>query len=106
MYEKYDDNDIGPLDCEEIEGYVPETSDLLLQYANEFEQSRRREHLDKDALALKARLDQECGSDSDPNELIEMELPKKERWDCESILSTYSNIYNHPKLITEEKVRK
>ena len=24
-----------------------------------------------------------------------------ERWDCESILSTYSNIYNHPKLITE-----
>ena len=25
----------------------------------------------------------------------------RERWDCESILSTYSNIYNHPKLITE-----
>ena len=23
----------------------------------------------------------------------------RERWDCESILSTYSNLYNHPKLI-------
>jgi len=25
----------------------------------------------------------------------------KSTWDCESILSTYSNIYNHPKLIPE-----
>ena len=24
-----------------------------------------------------------------------------EKWDCESILSTYSNAYNHPKLITQ-----
>lgn len=24
-----------------------------------------------------------------------------EKWDCESILSTYSNVYNHPKVITE-----
>ena len=24
------------------------------------------------------------------------------KWDCESILSTYSNIYNHPKLIRKQ----
>jgi protein LTV1 len=24
-------------------------------------------------------------------------------WDCESILSTYSNLYNHPTLIREDK---
>lgn len=29
--------------------------------------------------------------------------PVKEQWDCESILSTYSNLYNHPKLIEEPK---
>lgn len=29
---------------------------------------------------------------------------EREKWDCESIISTYSNIYNHPKLITESKV--
>ena len=27
------------------------------------------------------------------------EFDPKERWDCESILSTYSTLYNHPKLI-------
>lgn len=26
---------------------------------------------------------------------------QERKWDCESILSTYSNIYNHPKLISE-----
>lgn len=31
-------------------------------------------------------------------------LAEKERWDCESVISTYSNLYNHPKLITEPKV--
>lgn len=30
-----------------------------------------------------------------------MEVKEKEKWDCESILSTYSNIFNHPKLIKE-----
>lgn len=25
----------------------------------------------------------------------------EEKWDCQSILSTYSNIYNRPKLISE-----
>merc|ERR1719495_43694 len=28
---------------------------------------------------------------------------KGEKWDCESILSTYSTIYNNPKLISEPK---
>lgn len=28
------------------------------------------------------------------------------KWDCETILSTYSNIYNHPKLISEGKGKK
>lgn len=28
------------------------------------------------------------------------------KWDCESILSTYSNIYNHPKLISEPRSSK
>lgn len=42
-------------------------------------------------------------SDSDSEEEIEVESGGryKERWDCESILSTYSNLYNHPTVITE-----
>ncbi|KAF2883384.1 hypothetical protein ILUMI_22797 [Ignelater luminosus] len=103
IYSGYDDSEIGALDCDEIEGYVPETSEVLLQYADEFQKERQREHLDKDALALRLKL-QECDTDSgNENELVEMEVTEKEKWDCESILSTYSNIYNHPKLITDSK---
>lgn len=32
-------------------------------------------------------------------------MEKKEKWDCESILSTYSNIYNRPKVITENRIK-
>ncbi|KAJ3272376.1 hypothetical protein HDV01_005559 [Terramyces sp. JEL0728] len=33
--------------------------------------------------------------------LLRLPEPKKEQWDCESILSTSSNIYNRPKIIQE-----
>nr|BAM18777.1 similar to CG7686 [Papilio xuthus] len=35
--------------------------------------------------------------------MMTVEVEPKERWDCETILSTYSNLYNHPKLIEEPK---
>ena len=31
---------------------------------------------------------------------------KEEKWDCESIISTYSNMYNHPKLIEEPSIKR
>ena len=35
-------------------------------------------------------------------EMEEVEVEEKgEKWDCESVLSTYSTLYNHPKLISE-----
>lgn len=106
MYAGYDENEIGALDCDEIEGHVPENSDLLLQYAEEFAKHQKREKLDKDDVMLRLKL-KNCESDSDSqnDELVQLQVPEKEKWDCESILSTYSNIYNHPKLITEPSVR-
>lgn len=42
---------------------------------------------------------------SEDEELEKIEIEdKKEKWDCESIISTYSNIYNHPAKIVEPKV--
>lgn len=105
MYEGYDDNEIGALDTEEIEGHVLESSDLLLQYANDFEKEHRREHLDKDVISNKIM--EQLGRDSDEDDLEDMkyvEVGEKEKWDCETILSTYSNLYNHPKLIKEPPV--
>ncbi|CAH1977533.1 unnamed protein product [Acanthoscelides obtectus] len=103
MYADYEENEIGALDCEEIEGHVPETSDVLLQYAEEFEKSQKREKIDKHTLAdkIKERLEVE----SDEEEAFDkIKVVEQEKWDCESILSTYSNLYNHPKLICEPKV--
>merc|ERR1712154_202218 len=40
---------------------------------------------------------------SDEEEEVE---EKGEKWDCESVLSTYSTLYNHPKLISEPKPHK
>lgn len=41
-------------------------------------------------------------------EVISVDMPgaKRAKWDCESVLSTYTNIYNHPTLIREEPKRK
>lgn len=35
---------------------------------------------------------------------IPVQSPDEKKWDCESIISTYSNIYNHPALITDSPV--
>ncbi|KAK3909131.1 Protein LTV1-like protein [Frankliniella fusca] len=101
IFEEYDDNEIGALDCEEIEGYVPATSELLLQCAAEF----GREKLPKDDPneVEKPNIDTICSSESE-DDFRDIELKGSdddEKWDCQSILSTYSNIYNRPKLISE-----
>lgn len=40
-------------------------------------------------------------SEDDDIEKLVVDAREKDKWDCESILSTYSNIYNHPKLIPD-----
>ncbi|KAI6195347.1 Protein LTV1-like protein [Aphelenchoides besseyi] len=62
------------------------------------EESKRR------SLAAYMRQETEAGEET---EKIEVEVrSKKARWDCESIVSTYSNLYNHPTVIREQPKRK
>ena len=43
---------------------------------------------------------------NDEKEMIEVEEEEfEDKFDCESILTTYSNIYNHPKLISEPSIK-
>ncbi|CAG2060989.1 unnamed protein product, partial [Timema podura] len=98
MFAGYDDAEIGALDCEEIEGYIPIDSDQVLKCAEEFERERATHKPDTD-VTLK-RLEQLLSSE-DEEEMVKLELKQEDRFDCESILSTYSNLYNHPKLIEE-----
>lgn len=99
MFEEYDENEIGALDTEEIEGYMPENSDILLQYAEEFEREQKKEFLDKEKMTEKVMECVELLGDEEEFEYVQVK--EKPKWDCETILSTYSNLYNHPKLIKE-----
>jgi hypothetical protein len=55
---------------------------------------------------LRAYVQQESGRPEE-TEHIELEVrTKRTKWDCESIATTYSNIYNHPTVIREAPKRK
>ncbi|KAJ3815592.1 Low temperature viability protein-domain-containing protein [Lentinula aff. lateritia] len=43
--------------------------------------------------------DAEDRDNDDDNEFLRVDEEKKDRWDCETILTTYSNLENHPRLI-------
>ncbi|XP_058057282.1 protein LTV1 homolog [Anopheles bellator] len=106
FYEQYDDPEVGALDCEEIEGHVEVNDDVLLQYAEAYQRENDDQFdLAKEKEWIKERVLKFQEEDDDEEELVEMpvEDDAEKKWDCESILSTYSNIYNHPKLIDEPK---
>ncbi|CAG9863624.1 unnamed protein product [Phyllotreta striolata] len=97
MFIDYDENEIGALDLEEIEGDV--SSNILLDSAlKEFTDVQKIENNEQNKTNLAALDD---GSDEDLTDLVVVDSKKK--WDCESILSSYSNIFNHPKKIVEPK---
>lgn len=60
----------------------------------------------REVLTDKYRIEAELSEDDGKDGKAMMEMPvAKERcnWDCETIISTYSNIYNHPKFIEETR---
>lgn len=103
FYEKYDDAEIGPMDMDEIEGNVELKGNILNQCLVEFEHDKSLDEYNKEWD--KERIKRILEGDSSEEEMIELEVEdeKKKKWYCESILSTYSNCYNHPKLIEENR---
>ncbi|KAI6239439.1 Protein LTV1-like protein [Aphelenchoides fujianensis] len=57
-------------------------------------------------LSLTAFARQEAEGDAETEKIEVAVRSKRARWDCESIVSTYSNLYNHPTVIREEPKRK
>lgn len=104
LYEDYDECAEGPLDEEEIDGWHdPDNSEALLNSVLEQfekEQQEKKVHMDeiKKGALRPVVVDEESRID-----LEYEDLPNKAQWDCESILSTYSTLYNHPTLINEPK---
>lgn len=108
FYASYDDPELGPLDMEEIEGTWGQKHPLVLGCYKQYKNSGKMEEYNKkwDSQRIK-KFENEINSDDD---MVDMEVSeegdKQKKWDCESILSTYSNIYNHPKLISEPRRKK
>ncbi len=97
FFDNYDEEETGPLEMDEIEGHKPEDSDVMKHILDEYEDAKEKER-QRPEIRI-PDLEEESAS-GDETELVEVEAPR-EIWDCESIISTYSNIYHHPKLITE-----
>lgn len=139
MFAEYDDEQIGALDTEEIDGYL-ETNNLVMTAAldhfdkttkvnmYETEKQEKKEPLLDSVLEEEESQDEEeeggeetdSDLDSDDTDKFDEDgslinknyelkrystkKDKDDRMDCESIVSTYSNIYNRPAMISSKPI--
>ncbi len=108
LYEKeYEgDMEIGPLDVEPIEGYADINKDeRIMKLAGTTNDVDVKDV--KKLIPEKYFYDGDDDEDEDAPVIMEMETGGKhapDRMDCESVLSTCSNLYNHPRVIAEPKL--
>jgi len=110
---EYDDDQVGALDGEDIEGFVNENSP---HFAQVMEGQRKQIEKNSDKMEDKDRIVQWIkdmdikksfhNTKDEVNNVVVEDNDPAEKWDCESILSTYSNLYNHPRTITDPPRRK
>ena len=109
FFDNYEEDEVGGCELDELEGVKSENSDImksvLAQHAKDriksepHDVSLRKDMMDViDEAAIENIFDQK--------ELIEAEeVEPEDRFDCESILTTYSTLYNHPKMISEPRIK-
>ncbi|KAH8237305.1 hypothetical protein KR038_009371, partial [Drosophila bunnanda] len=107
FYASYDDPELGDLSLEDIEGSWHQKHPVVMQCFQEFKKKDKTIEYNKewDRERIEKYRNVVEGEQDPTEELVEYEVddPKQKKWDCESILSTYSNIYNHPKVIDEPR---
>jgi len=99
--DQYGDFDEGALDGEDIEGHLDEKSVRMEDLIEEADKAKKEEYqriIKEKEMCKRLAIVQE----DQELETVAVEAPDC-RWDAESILTTYSNKYNHPKLISERK---
>ncbi|XP_054249744.1 protein LTV1 homolog [Indicator indicator] len=104
FFEQFDEDEIGALDNMELEGYINTDNTRLQEILNDYYKEKAKSCVKLDALepcdGLDSAVNEESEEEKEEIVAVVIEEPK-EKWDCESILSTYSNLYNHPTLIKE-----
>lgn len=110
FYASYDDPELGDLALDDIEGDWHQKHPVVMQCFKEFKKQTDDLKYDKewDRERVKKYANVVEGEQDPTEELVDYEVEddKEKKWDCESILSTYSNIYNHPKLIDEPRSKR
>ncbi|XP_026700344.1 protein LTV1 homolog, partial [Athene cunicularia] len=104
FFEQFDEDEIGALDNVELEGYINTDNARLQEVLNDYYKEKAKNCVKPDALEPCEDLDSPVNeqSEEEKEEIVAVVFEEpKEKWDCESILSTYSNLYNHPTLIKE-----
>ncbi|XP_023567973.1 protein LTV1 homolog [Octodon degus] len=100
FYEQYDDVEIGALDNAELEGSIQVDSSRLQEVLNDYYKEKAENCVKLNTLEPFEDQDLPASELDESEEIITVVLEDtKEKWDCESICSTYSNLYNHPQLI-------
>ncbi|XP_018419936.1 PREDICTED: protein LTV1 homolog [Nanorana parkeri] len=102
FYEQFDEDEIGALDNAELEGFIQANSARLQDVVDDYFKQKAKECVKLKDLKPTKGLDliEEDEEEKEEMETIVIEAPT-EKWDCESILSTYSNLYNHPQIIKD-----
>ncbi|RMC12880.1 hypothetical protein DUI87_10405 [Hirundo rustica rustica] len=104
FYEQFDEDEIGALDNVELEGYISTDNTRLQEVLDDYYKEKAKNCVKLDGLEPDEDLDCPANEESEEEkeEIVTVVIEEpKEKWDCESILSTYSNLYNHPTLIKE-----
>ncbi|XP_034999059.2 protein LTV1 homolog [Hippoglossus stenolepis] len=102
FYEQFDDDEIGALDNAELEGFINPDSARLEEVIKDYFKQKQNDFLRPDDLGPKELpvVREEEEEEEEEMETFVVQAPE-EKWDCETIISTYSNIYNRPKVIED-----
>ncbi|KAM9666256.1 protein LTV1 homolog [Trichechus inunguis] len=105
FYEQYDDDEIGALDNAELEGSIQVDSSRLQEVLKDYYKEKAENCVKLNTLEPFEDQDLLMNelNESEEEEMVTVVVEEiKEKWDCESICSTYSNLYNHPQLIKDQ----
>ncbi|XP_061088526.1 protein LTV1 homolog isoform X2 [Conger conger] len=108
FFEQFDDDEIGALDNAELEGFIDPNNARLEEVIKDYFIQKAKEYQKPEDLGPKPLpvVNEEEELEKPEIETILIEEPPTEKWDCETVLSTYSNLYNHPKLIQDPPMLK
>ncbi|KAF7214421.1 protein LTV1 homolog isoform X2 [Nothobranchius furzeri] len=100
FYQQFDDDEIGALDNAELEGFIAPDSERLEVVIRDYFTQKARVSLRPEDLGPKELPVVNEEVEEEEMETLVVEAPQ-DKWDCETIISTYSNLYNRPKVIEE-----